>query len=185
MCETKNFYLWLLQVIGLLGLLALCLWLALRPRSPTYTIVNFSVPAANDNNASDHGTIQYGLDIQNPNEDSGIYYDDIFLEFYYGEDKVGNRTIPSFYQGKYKTHRVIDHVDVETRLWTGLRKAMMNTTAELRADLSTKIKYKTWGIKSKHHGVNREGKIRIGKDGNISNKKKKVKPGRRSKKLKL
>ncbi|KAE8728668.1 hypothetical protein F3Y22_tig00004111pilonHSYRG00058 [Hibiscus syriacus] len=130
----------------------ICLWLALRPRSPTYTIVNFSVPAVNDSNASDHGTI---------------------------------RTIPSFYQGKDKTHRVVDQVDVKTRLWTGLRKAMMNATAELRADLSTKIKYKTWGIKSKHHRVNREGKIRIGKDGKISNKKKKVKLGHPSKKRKL
>ncbi|KAE8664483.1 Late embryoproteinsis abundant (LEA) hydroxyproline-rich glycoprotein family [Hibiscus syriacus] len=185
MCETKSFYLWLLQVVGLLGLLAFCLWLALRPRSPTYTIVNFSVLEANDSNASDHGTIHYELDIENPNEDSGIYYDDILLMFYYGEDKVGSKTIPSFYQGWDRTHRVIDQVDVETRLWTGLHKAMMNATAELRADLSTKVKYKTWGIKSKHHGMNKEGKIRIGKDGKISNKKKKVKLGHPSKKWKL
>ncbi|KAB2007265.1 hypothetical protein ES319_D10G016900v1 [Gossypium barbadense] len=184
MCETKSFYLWLLQVIGLLGILALCLWLAMRPKSPNYTIVNFSIPGANTSNESDHGSIQYELDIQNPNQDSGIYYDDIFLVFYHGEDKVGRKTIPSFYQGKDKTRQVIDQVDVETRFWTVLRKAIMNATAELRVDLSTKIRYNTWGIKSKQHGINREGKIPIGKDGKISNKKKKVKLRHASKKWK-
>ncbi|KAK8501917.1 hypothetical protein V6N13_023303 [Hibiscus sabdariffa] len=156
---------------------------SLASRSPTYTIVNFSVPTANDN-VSNHGTIQYELDITNPNEDSGVYYGDIVLVFYHGEDKVGSRTIPSFYQGEDKTHLVIDQVDVQTRLWSGLHKAIRNATAEFRANLSTKI-YRTWGIKSKHHGINREGKIRIGKDGKISNKKKKVKLGRPSKILKL
>ncbi|MBA0811866.1 hypothetical protein Gohar_025880, partial [Gossypium harknessii] len=70
MCETKSFYLWLLQVIGLLGILALCLWLAMRPKIPNYTIVNFSIPGANTSNESDHGSIQYELDIENPNQDS-------------------------------------------------------------------------------------------------------------------
>ncbi|XP_022777393.1 protein NDR1-like [Durio zibethinus] len=185
MCETKNFYLWLLQIVGLLGLLALCLWLALRPKSPDYTIVNFSVPAANDNNASGHGIIQYELDIKNPNEDSGIYYDDIFLIFYHGSDTVGKNTIPSFYQGKDRNRQVVDHVDVDTRLWTALRNAILNATAELKVVLSTKIKYKTWGIKSKHHGIHREGKIPIGKDGKIANKKKKIKLRHASKKWKL
>ncbi|XVF40655.1 hypothetical protein PTKIN_Ptkin01aG0131700 [Pterospermum kingtungense] len=188
MCETKSFTLWLLQIVGLLALLALCLWLALRPKSPNYTIVNFSVPAVNDSNsASDHGIIQYELDIENPNQDSGIYYDDIFLIFYHGTDTVASNTIPSFYQRKDTTRQIIDHVDVDTRLWTALRNAIMNATAELRVNLSTKIKYKTWGIKSKHQGLYREGKIPVGKDGKISNKKKKVKlrRARASKKWKL
>ncbi|XP_022723477.1 protein NDR1-like [Durio zibethinus] len=187
MCETKNFYLWLLQIVGLSGLLALCLWLALRPKSPNYTIVNFLVPAVNDGNASDHGIIQYELDIQNPNKDSGIDYDDIFLIFYHGPDTVGNNAIPSFYQGKNRNRLVLDHVDVDTGLWTALRNAILNATAELRVDLSTTIKYKTWGIKSNHHSIHREGKIPIGKDGKLSNKKKKVKLRRAhsSKKWKL
>ncbi|KAK8629452.1 hypothetical protein V6N13_078293 [Hibiscus sabdariffa] len=59
MCETKSLTLWLFQIIGLIGLLALCIWLALCPRSPSYMIVNFPVPSVNDSNASDHGIIQY------------------------------------------------------------------------------------------------------------------------------
>ncbi|XVE87847.1 hypothetical protein DITRI_Ditri19aG0021000 [Diplodiscus trichospermus] len=187
MCETKSFYLWLLQVVGLLGLLALCLWLDMRPKSPNYTILNFSVPVVNDSNASDHGIIHYELNIENPNKDSGIYYDDIFLIFYHGHDTVGKYTIPSFCQGKNKNLQVLDHVDVEASLWRTLRNAILNATAELRVDLSTNIKYKTLGIKSKRHGIHREGKVPIGKDGKIANKKKKVKlqRARSSKKWKL
>ncbi|XVF25975.1 hypothetical protein REPUB_Repub13aG0260400 [Reevesia pubescens] len=100
-------------------------------------------------------------------------------------DTVGKNIIPSFYQGRNKNSPVLDHVDVDTRLWTALRNAILNATAELRVDLSSKIKYKTWGIKSKHHGIHREGNIPIGKDGKISKKKKKVKLRRASKKWKL
>ncbi|OMO76728.1 Late embryogenesis abundant protein, LEA-14 [Corchorus capsularis] len=167
------------------GLLALCLWLAVRPRSPNYTIQNFSVPAINDSNASDSGIIQYELNIDNPNQDSGIYYDDISLIFYHGDDIVGNSTISAFYQGRNRNRQVLDHVSVKNDLWTALRNAIVNATAELRVDLSTRVKYKTWGIKSKHHGLRREGKVPIGKDGKISNKKKKVKLRRPSKKWKL
>ncbi|KAK6283619.1 hypothetical protein POUND7_002571 [Theobroma cacao] len=185
MCKTDNFYLWLLQVVGLLGLVALCLWLAMRPKNPSYTILNLSVPALNDSNASGTGIIQYELDIKNPNEDSGIYYDDILLIFYHGQDRVGDNTIPSFYQGKDKTREVLAHVNVETGLWKALRSAILNATAEIKVDLSTKIKYKTWGMKSKHHDMHREGKVPIGKDGKIANKKKKVKLRRGSKKWKV
>ncbi|XP_039020141.1 protein NDR1-like [Hibiscus syriacus] len=185
MFGTKSVTFWLLQIIGLVGLLALCLWLVLRPRSPNYTIMNFSVPSVNDSSASNHGIIQYELDIDNPNKNSGIYYDDIFLIFYHGVDTVGNNTVPSFYQRKDRNFRVLKHVDVDTPLWRALRSAILNATAELRVDLSTNIRYKTWGIKSKHHGLHREGNIPIGKDGKISNKKKKVKLRHASKRLKL
>ncbi|KAB2007266.1 hypothetical protein ES319_D10G017000v1 [Gossypium barbadense] len=188
MCETKNLCLWLVQLVYILGLLGFCLWLAVHPRSPDYTIIKFSVPLTNHNNGSSHGRIEYELDIKNPNRDSCILYDDTFLTFYYGEDKVGNKTIPCFYQGKNREkseiHRLSDQMDVETRLWTDLRKAIMNASAELRVDLSTKIVYYTWGIKSKQHGINREGKIRIGKDGMLLNNKE-VKLRHASKKLKL
>lgn len=185
MCETKNFYLWLLQLVYIVGLLGFCLWLAVHPRSPTYTIIKFSVPLTSCSNGSGHRTIEYELGIENPNRDSSILYNDTFLTFYYGEDKVWNKTIHCFYQEKNqegKIHKLIDRMDVETRLWTNLCKAIMTATAELRVNVSTKIVYDTLGIKSKQHGIKREGKIPIGKDGMISNK---VKLRRASKRWKL
>ncbi|KAG2688171.1 hypothetical protein I3760_09G082500 [Carya illinoinensis] len=88
-CIANNFYVWLLQVVALLGILALALWLILRPRSPKYTIVDFSIPQSSLVKDGQNGAILYNLEIENPNEDSSIYYDDILFAFYFGQDTVG------------------------------------------------------------------------------------------------
>jgi hypothetical protein len=176
MCEAKNFYIWLLQVLALLGILALCLWLILRPKAPNYTIVDVTIPQSSlANSEGQNGTIFYDLEIENPNKDSSVYYDDILFTFYHGQDTVGQKTIPSFHQGTHKTRQVIDILNANPRVWKSFVNAISNATAELRVGLLTKVRYKTWGQKSKHHKLDLEGKLPIGKDGKISGKKKKIK----------
>ncbi|MBA0839632.1 hypothetical protein Goarm_005338, partial [Gossypium armourianum] len=51
---------------------------------------------------------------------------------------VGNNTIPSFTEGKNRSHQVLNHFDVDNPFWAALRSAILNATAELRVDLSTK-----------------------------------------------
>ncbi|KAB1201319.1 Protein NDR1 [Morella rubra] len=183
MCEAKNFYVWLLEVLALLGILALCLWLALRPQSPSYTIVDFSIPQSSlANNKGQNGTFLYDLEIENPNKDSSIYYDDILLTFFYGQDTVGQRTIPAFHQGTGRTRKIIDYVDANPRVWRSLLNAISNATAEMKVGLLTRIQYKTWGKKSKHHGLDLQGHLKIGSNGKISGKKKKIKLTHASKK---
>ncbi|XP_054779075.1 protein NDR1-like [Prosopis cineraria] len=169
MCEPKNFYVWLLQFIGLLGLLALILWLSLRPRSPSYSINFISIPQSSDQN----GSIVYNLEIENPNKESSISFDDIQLSFLYGDDQVAQSTIGSFRQGPGKTNSVFQSVDANRGALKPIVNAISNATAELRAALMTRIRYKTWGIKSKFHGVNRQGILPIGPGGKLSGKKKK------------
>ncbi|KAG7962793.1 hypothetical protein I3843_09G084500, partial [Carya illinoinensis] len=178
----NNFYVWLLQVVALLGILALGLWLILRPRSPKYTIVDFSIPQSSLVKDGQNGTILYNLEIENPNEDSSIYYDDILFAFYFGQDTVGERTIPSFHQGIGKTRQVMDRVDVNPRVWKSLLSAISNATADVKVGLSTKFRYKTLGKKSKHHKLELEGQLKVGSDGKISGKKKKIKLHHASKK---
>ncbi|XP_062162976.1 protein NDR1-like [Alnus glutinosa] len=175
MCETKNLYLWLLQVVALLGILAICLWLILRPRPPQCTIVDFSIPQSSlVNKEGQNGTILYNLEIENTNTDSRIYYDDIFLTFYFGEDTVGEKRIPSFHQGTGRTRQVIDYVDGNPRVWKSLLNALKsNAKAELKVGLLTRIRYKTWGKKSKHHKLELQGPLPVGSDGKILGKKKK------------
>lgn len=181
-CIANNFYVWLLQVVALLGILALGLWLILRPRSPKYTIVDFSIPQSSLVKDGQNGTILYNLEIENPNEDSSIYYDDILFAFYFGQDTVGERTIPSFHQGIGKTRQVMDRVDVNPRVWKSLLNAISNATADVKVGLSTKFRYKTLGKKSKHHKLELEGQLKVGSDGKISGKKKKIKLHHASKK---
>ncbi|KAH7569510.1 hypothetical protein JRO89_XS06G0176200 [Xanthoceras sorbifolium] len=191
MCQAKNLYIWLLQVIGLLGLLAFCLWLSLRPRNPTVTVVELSVPPG-DNGSSvigdgnQNGTLYYNLEIQNPNKDSNIYFDDIWLTFFNGQDRAAEDKISAFKLGKDKTQRMAGrNVDVDGRVWKALRNAISNATAELKVGFVTRIRYRTWGIKSKHHGMNLQGSGKIGKDGKLLGKKKKFKLKHASKKWRV
>ncbi|XP_009340928.2 protein NDR1 [Pyrus x bretschneideri] len=182
MCETKNFYCWALQFLALLGLLALCLWLALRPKDPVYTIVDINIPKSDLEDGANNGSILYALQIENRNKDSSIFYDETVLTFLYGSDSVGEKHIPAFHQGRGKTRQVIDYVDVNARVWKTIRKSLLNATAELKVALLSRVRYKTWGVKSKHHGLDLQGKLSIGSDGKIFGKKKKIKLGHSSKK---
>ena len=176
MGESKSFYLWLAQLIGFLGLLALCLWLALRPKSPTYNISSISVEQPSGQN----GTISYMLEIENDNKDSSIFYDDTTLIFLHGQhqDKLGETTIKSFHQGTGSSRDEFGTVSTKPGAMKPLlSNAIKNATAELKVALLTRFRYKTWGIKSKFHGLNLGGNLPIGADGKLklSGKKKKYK----------
>ncbi|KAK7308143.1 hypothetical protein VNO77_41740 [Canavalia gladiata] len=173
MCESKSFYEWLMQFICLLGLLVLCLWLSLRPKSPSYSIVCISIEQAS--NSNQNGTISYQLQIENPNKESSIYHDDIILSFLYGqmEDEVGEDTIGSFHQETGNTRDKIGTVNAKPRPFKPLLNAISNATAELTVALKTKFRYKTWGIKSKSHGLHLKGILPIDSNGKLSRNKKK------------
>ncbi|XP_021642067.1 uncharacterized protein LOC110636599 [Hevea brasiliensis] len=162
MCEAKNFYLWLLQIIGLLGLLALCLWLSFRPKEPTFTITEFSVPSISSQKSSAPGD---------------AYQDDT--------DTVGKRKISSFKQEKDKKIQDRYNMDADEKVQRALANSISNGNAELKADLSTMIRYNTWGIRSKHHAIHLQATIPVGSDGKISGKKKKIKLHNLYKKWKL
>lgn len=154
----------------------------MRPKDPIFTIVEFSVPSISSQNSSAAGdaynddTLSFTLEISNPNKDSRIYYNDIVLIFYFGQDTVGKKNISSFHQEKGKNFQERNHVDAEDqKVKRALAEAISNGHAELKVELSTVIQYKTWGIRSKHHGVNKQATIPVGSDGKISGKKKKIK----------
>ncbi|XP_030533377.1 protein NDR1-like [Rhodamnia argentea] len=173
--DARSFYVWLLQIFSLLAIIAFCIWLSLRPSNPSFAVVDLSVP--NSNNIQNGSTLlTYELEIQNQNKDSGVYYDDILMTFFFEQDAVADDVISSFYQGKDKTLRVRRDVRAkDMRVWSGVARAMANATAKLKVSLATRVRYKTWGKKSKHHGMSLEGVVPVGPDGKISGKKKKKK----------
>ncbi len=118
MCDTGRFSIWLLQVVGLLGLLALCLFLALRPRSPNLAIIDFSIPPLNRSDDSGGGKVSYELQFKNPNTDSGIYYDPLMVGLFYGEiELIGTKNRSSFRQKKSSMQSYDDYVDVSGGGW--------------------------------------------------------------------
>ncbi|KAL5978236.1 hypothetical protein ACLOJK_029353 [Asimina triloba] len=147
---------------------------SLIPNHPNYTVVNLYVPSLDNNQSSSSNSstaAEFLLEIKNPNKDSGIYYDDTVVSLFWGDGEyVGTMTIPSFYQSPRNTARYQASIDRSSRgSWDGMRRREMKVLS------ATKIRYKTWGVKSKHHGVNMQGNVQIGSDGKIVGKKKKKK----------
>ncbi|XP_058071383.1 protein NDR1-like [Magnolia sinica] len=179
MLECRSFYLWLAQVLFLIGLIALLLWVSLRPKHPTYTIIDLSVPALNGRNTTlpvDNGsmntTVDFFLEIANPNKESGIYYNDINVTIYFEDENVGATTISSFYQGYDKSIQRQESVYTNRRFSKAVYRAVSDRTMDLKVGVATKVRYKTWGLKSKHHGMDLQGTVKIGSDGKIYGKKK-------------
>ncbi|XP_020217471.1 protein NDR1-like [Cajanus cajan] len=181
MVESKG--LCLTQTIGILGLTILFIWLSLRPKSPSYSILSISIEQPS--NSNQNGSILYSLEIKNQNKDSSIYYDDTILSFLYGQDEkeVGETTIGSFHQGTSNTREQSSTANARPRQIKPLLNAISNATAELKVDLITRYRYKTWGIKSKFHGLHLRGILPIDSDGKLSRKKKKYPLTHYSKKL--
>ncbi|RDX66957.1 Protein NDR1, partial [Mucuna pruriens] len=173
MCEGKSVYLWVVQLIGIIGIVVLCLWLSLRPKSPSYSVVFISIEQPSTSN--ENGTIFFALEIENPNKDSSIYYDDTILSFLYGqeEEDVGETSIGSFHQGSVNTRVVSDTVSAKPRPFKTLLNAISNATAELKVALTTRYRFKTLGMKSKSHGLHLKGILPIDSNGKLSRKKKK------------
>ncbi|KAL3522055.1 hypothetical protein ACH5RR_014889 [Cinchona calisaya] len=161
MVEVTSFKLWISQVIVLLGLLVFFMWLSIRPKSPRYTITDFSVQK---------GTIAFALEFENPNKDSGIFFNDIFLTCYNNQDNIGSANISSFSQGKEEITPKIGIIYVDGKLWKALEDQIANRKAQFQAVLATKLRYRTWGIKSRRYKVHLNAQLPVGTDGKIPSK---------------
>ncbi|WZZ92055.1 hypothetical protein YC2023_120634 [Brassica napus] len=91
----------------LLGIAALIIWLIFRPNAIKFHVADakltqFTLGA--DNN------LRYNLDlnftIRNPNRRIGVYYDQIEVRGYYGDQRFGNGNVAPFYQGHKNTTEV-------------------------------------------------------------------------------
>ncbi|XP_062013405.1 uncharacterized protein LOC133729839 [Rosa rugosa] len=186
MCESEKtyFHACVLETLAILGFLAFFLWLIFHVKSPSYTIVDITIPKSSLENGGQNGYIVYALEIKNCNTYYSIYYDTSLLTFNYGQDKVAEKTIPPFHQGTGRSRRrtVIDYMDANPKVWRAVRNSISNATAELKVTLLTRIRYNTWGSK-RHHVLDLQGLLPIGKDGKLSGKKKKIKLRYASKKL--
>jgi hypothetical protein len=174
MCESKYVCRFLL-VIVLLSILAILLSIILTPYSPRFYIVDFSIPQSSlVSKEGQNGTILFSLEIENQNAVSTVYYDDIFLTFYYGEEIVGEKTIPAFHQRAGRSRKVFDYVDANPRVWKSFHSELMsNAKAKLMVGVASRIREK----RGKHHKLDLQRLLLVGKDGKIL--------GKRRKKIKL
>ncbi|MQM22943.1 hypothetical protein Taro_056002 [Colocasia esculenta] len=92
----------------LLGVLALVLWLVLRPNNinvhvntASLTLFNLTAPgSANNELAFDISTV---VAVRNPNRKVGVYYDWLEVGVYYQDQRFSWATVAAFYQGHKNT----------------------------------------------------------------------------------
>ncbi|KFK25034.1 hypothetical protein AALP_AA8G058100 [Arabis alpina] len=94
----------LITLAILAGIAALIIWLIFRPNAIKFHVTDaklttFTLDPTNN--------LRYNLDlnftIRNPNRRIGVYYDQINVNGYYGDQRFGNGNVSPFYQGHKNT----------------------------------------------------------------------------------
>lgn len=179
MFKPGSFSLWLLQILTLTLLLIFFLWLSLRPSSPSYSIIDFSVPAVATYNLT-NSSVSVLFEFSNDNKGGSVCYDNISMSVYTGKDSIGTVSLPSFSQGHEKRTQVpgmLKGTDgmINGRVMEEMVARIANRSAEVRVGLVTVVRYRIWWWRSRQHWMNVEVGVGVGVDGKISGKKKKIK----------
>ncbi|XP_015883649.3 NDR1/HIN1-like protein 3 [Ziziphus jujuba] len=165
MCKNSEsltpIYFWFLQVLILWGALAAIILLSITPNSPIYTITdvrgNFSL--LNQTSFIRNNSLIFNIEISNPNNRIGVYFDYIHMTLNHNGSTVGNEQhVPGFYQGfKWTTPcKVAVKADQKFLKWVA-----GGGTTELRVGLKTVVRYEIFGWKTKHHPMNVAARVPI------------------------
>ncbi|OVA11156.1 Late embryogenesis abundant protein [Macleaya cordata] len=164
-----GFYVWLLQVMIVIGLTSVVIWLCLHPKTPNYTVVGFYVPGLDGQNSAGNvhrnTTLILKLRISNPNKGMGIYYDDNNVALYYGNDNIGVSSILGFYQGHKKTTQREVSVNGVEQFWRAVFRVVSNGTVDLRVSLVSGFRYKIFWWKTRHHRLDLQALVPVALDG--------------------
>ncbi|CAG7878925.1 unnamed protein product [Brassica rapa] len=94
----------LITLVIVIGIAALIIWLIFRPNAIKFHVTDAKLTQftlGTDNN------LRYNLDlnftIRNPNRRIGVYYDQIEVRGYYGDQRFGASNVSPFYQGHKNT----------------------------------------------------------------------------------
>ncbi|KAH7545804.1 hypothetical protein FEM48_Zijuj01G0132700 [Ziziphus jujuba var. spinosa] len=147
MCKNSEsltpIYFWFLQVLILWGALAAIILLSITPKSPIYTITdvrgNFS--SLNQTSFIRNNSLIFNIEISNPNNRIGVYFDYIHMTLNHNGSTVGNEQhVPGFYQGfKWTTPcKVAVKADQKFLKWVA-----GGGTTELRVGLKTVVRKET------------------------------------------
>lgn len=155
-----SIYIWILQVIIILGLASLAIWASLIPKTPTFTISNLDFKP-HQNASADlvrSSSLTLNVTISNPNKLSGVYFDEINVRIRCKNESVGSRSVPvsGFYLGRRRSD--LKEVDLDVN-------GLLCGKVDLRVELETGVRYKTMWVKTERKGLVFEDYVQIGSDG--------------------
>ncbi|KMT04019.1 hypothetical protein BVRB_8g187220 [Beta vulgaris subsp. vulgaris] len=175
MTVPRKFIYWVLLIFLFLGILAIVLWLDLRHQPPSFTIVNFSAPLSNG--SPQRHNLYVTLNIENPSDVYSIIYDYAVLTVNYSQRTIGQTDLGISHQSKGKEISASCQVQADVQQWEGLAEVISKSSGEamLKVEVKTGIRYHNMGHSSKQYNLTFQGQFKIGPDGKILGKKKKVK----------
>ncbi|GLT76487.1 hypothetical protein SLA2020_481400 [Shorea laevis] len=177
--ERYSCLLWLLQVIFVLCFIIVVIRLCLTPKQPIFMVADVHInPAFNH---SRNSTLQHSgaasnvtsaviilsLDFSNPNKRIGFIFEDFYVALYFTDTVIiGTSSLPGFYQEHRNGTSIVRdvQVSVEQQSLLGL---ITGRGFHMKVYLETKVRYKIFRSKTKHHLMGFEAYVPIGSDGRM------------------
>ncbi|KAL2932691.1 NDR1/HIN1-like protein 10 [Bienertia sinuspersici] len=96
----RRFFAALIALFIIFGVIMLIVWLVLRPRIPSFTVVSANVSSLNVSSSPSEisGSWSFHFSVSNPNHKLHVYYDEIDARLFYGNALIVQNQLPPFDQ---------------------------------------------------------------------------------------
>eukprot|EP00268_Persea_americana_P013187 TRINITY_DN15753_c0_g1_i1.p1 TRINITY_DN15753_c0_g1~~TRINITY_DN15753_c0_g1_i1.p1 ORF type:complete len:190 (-),score=6.04 TRINITY_DN15753_c0_g1_i1:148-717(-) len=174
MSKYKRICFFFLHVGCLYGLIAYLLWLILRPRTPTFFIIDLDILALTHQDAipavaHQNHSITFSLEIYNPNKRIDIYYNSTDITFHFSNVSVGAVMVGSFHQDFRERTQINGSMNLMNRkLLKAIFGADSNTTIDLEVNVVTVVRYRIFGSKTRRRRIDVWGHVPIGSQGQMN-----------------
>lgn len=162
-----------LALLVVLGLVAIFLWLSLRPHRPRLHVISFSVTGLlNQLNGFRNASIVFNVTARNPNRNVDIYYDGMKGNVFYSEQQLGLKTplLLPFRQPRKNTTYVNGvftgaSLAVTDESW---KQVLAGGSGVFRLELTSGIRFKVAKWKTRHRRMDASCVVSVGPDGQIA-----------------
>ncbi|XP_068661135.1 NDR1/HIN1-like protein 10 [Aristolochia californica] len=103
-CLLSFLFKFIVSLVIIAGIIALIVWLALRPARVKVHVDTAELSQFNLTNGNVlHYNLSLSVSVRNPNKRIGIYYDRLEARAFYQGQRLDSRFLPTFYQGHKNT----------------------------------------------------------------------------------
>ena len=147
-----------LSLLLIAGLILFILWLSLRPHRPRFFLESFTLNQSGS-------AISFNVTDRNPNQNIGIYYEDMNGSVYYFDQRIAFGPVMfAFYQPPKSTTLIQGQLG---SVAGGPVPSQVTGTRSLRFDLSSTIQFKVKIWDTHHHKMHVSCDLVVGANGNL------------------
>ena len=142
------------------GLILFILWLSLRPHRPRFFLESFTLNQSGS-------AISFNVTDRNPNQNIGIYYEDMNGSVYYFDQRIASGPVMSAFYQPPKNTTLIQGQLGSVAGGPPLSQITGNQSTALRFELSSTIQFKVRTWDTHHHRMHVSCDLAVGADGNL------------------